>query len=177
MSEALVIPTTDPNIILRRMTTLDEDIAFFESVESSREHLRGVSTATKYQTLEDVTGARLEAGGQLRMAIWLREKRDDTFVGYVQGTPRDEPGIAEIGFFVDSRHTGKGYAALGARALALYMSSQGFEVFAQALPENSASIRSLQNAGFRQTARPGAAARQEGLLVFDFVYPEAAVSQ
>lgn len=157
MNEVLVIPTEQVGIVLRQLATEADDIAYFEAVDANREHLSqfGDRTAEKYQTLEDVTNARLSAGDKVRMGIW----DGDTFVGTVNATPDDE-GV-EIGYWLDSRHTGHGYATLAAKALGGHVAQRYPKVHADVIEVNVASVRVLERAGYRQTAK------EAGRLIFE----------
>lgn len=163
MTEALVIPTEQEGVILRQLTTEADDVAYFDAVSANRDHLSqfGDTTAGKYQTLEAVTAARLNAGDKVRMGIWDGE----TFVGTVNAIP-DEEG-AEIGYWLDSRHTGHGYATLATKALSGYVAQTQPRVYAEVVEGNDLSVRVLERAGFKNTAR------EAGRLVFEFIKPEA----
>ena len=68
----------------------------------------------------------------------------------------DENGSVEIGYGVLAQFQGRGYATEAASALAGWALSQPevSVVVAEALPENRASVRVLQKAGFNETG-PG----------------------
>jgi RimJ/RimL family protein N-acetyltransferase len=157
MNEVLVLSTEQECITLRLLSTTADDAAYFEAVNANREHLSQFddSTAKKYRSLEDVRNARLNAGDKVRMGIWY----GDTFVGTVNATP-DEEG-AEIGYWLDSRHTGHGYATLAVKALGAYVAEHYPKVHAEVVEGNDASARVLERAGFKRTAE------KAGRLIFE----------
>ena len=157
MSENLLLPTDQDGVVLRQLATETDDIAYFEAINANRKHLCqfGDNIAEEYQTLEAVRNARLNAGEKIRMGIWDGE----TFVGTVNATPDEEN--AEIGYWLDSRHTGRGYATLAARALGGYMAQNSKRVYAEVVEDNDASVRVLERAGYKSTAK------EAGRLIFE----------
>ncbi len=147
MSESLMLSTEQEGVILRQLSTETDDVAYWQSVEANREHLSqfGDTTSQKYQSLEDVASARQNAGNKLRMGIWAME----VFVGTINATPEGDE--VEIGYWIDSRYTGHGYATLAARSLARHLAPQYSRVYAEVTNGNDASMAVLTKAGFQQT--------------------------
>lgn len=164
MEYPLQIETERPGFILRQLSSLADDEAYFEAVKANPEHLsqHGDTTAQNYQDLEAVTRKRENPGQAIRMGMW----DNDAFVGFIKATPDEEGSEAEIGYWVDGRHSGHGYAAIGARALATHIAIRYTRVFAEVVEGNIASSKSLENAGFTQTAE------RAGKLIFDFIVPK-----
>lgn len=148
--EALIIPTEMQGLVLRELSTPEDDIAYFAAVEANRDHLSqfGDVTAAHYKTIEDVTASRLNAGDKKRMGIW----HDGTFVGTVNMRPQKDGTSAEIGYWLDSRHEGHGYATVATRALSGYAAQRYSRVFAEVIRGNEKSAKVLRRAGFTQTA-------------------------
>ena len=90
---------------------------------------------------------------------WLLAVRtqDARAVG-VAGIHPDDEGGAEIGFWIGRDHWGRGYASEIAGAVVELAGCRGYDpVWAVVLPDNAASIRVLEKAGF---IREGTARRQ-----------------
>lgn len=151
MPESLILPTDREDVILRQLSTEADDVAYFEAVNANREHLSqfGDATADKYQSLDDVRNTRMNAGDKIRMGIWAA----DNFVGTVNATP-DEEG-AEIGYWLDARYTGHGYATLATKALSAYALQRFPKVHAEVVEGNDSSSRVLERAGFNEIEREG----------------------
>lgn len=164
MSEALILKTERDGVILRELSTNEDDIAYFEAIEEDREHLsrHGNRIAEKYKTLEDVRLRRLTSGSDLRMGIW---DEDNEFKGMVSGRPNEEGTEAEIGLWLRASATGHGYATIAVKAIAAYLKPRYPRVFAETHTENTASSNVLQRAGLVKT---GDATREWGpALIFD----------
>ncbi|MEK7095974.1 MAG: GNAT family N-acetyltransferase [Patescibacteria group bacterium] len=157
MTNPLLLTTEQKNVVLRELSTDADDVAYFEAVDTNRDHLSQLDdiTADKYPDLESVRNARLSAGSKIRMGIWDGE----TFVGTVNATP-DEEG-AEIGYWLDSRYTGKGHATIAVKALSSYVAERFPKVHAEVIDGNDKSVRVLERAGFHQTAK------KAGKLIFE----------
>jgi RimJ/RimL family protein N-acetyltransferase len=164
MSAPLLLPTEREPIVLRQLVTEDAP-AYFEAVDANREHLSkfGDETATKYPDIKAVEDSLTSPSNpnKLRMGIW----DGDTFVGTVNATPDDEG--AEIGYWLDARQTGKGYATLATKALSNYVAQRYSRVYAEVVEGNEASARVLERAGFRRTAT------EAGKLIFELLKQEA----
>lgn len=171
MVEIPIIPTERTSVTLRQLSNEADDAAYFAAIDANRAHLSQFddNTANKYRTLEDVTTARLNAGSKIRMGIW----DGDTFVGTVNATPNKNG--TEIGYWLDSRHTGHGYATLAAKALGHYVAGASGSVYAEVADGNEASVRVLERAGYTQVAE------NAGRLIFALlgtpeIKPRASVS-
>lgn len=151
------------SVILRQLT-VDDALAYAAAVDASRAHLSqyGDKTAAKYPHVGAVVESIVNPPNphKLRMGIW----DDGTFVGAVNLTPGEDE--AEVGYWLDVRHTGKGYATLAATAMAGYARAQYSRVYAKAVEGNEASARVLARSGFRQTAR------EAGKLIFELATVE-----
>jgi len=162
MNPVLELPTEQETVVLRQLTPEDAS-AYFEAVDANRDHLRqfGDNTAEKYPTLESVEESIANPSNpdKLRMGIW----DDETFVGSINLTPSDDGSDAELGYWLDGRHTGKGYATVAAKALAGYAKNKFPKVHAEVVDGNEASSRVLERAGFKQTAR------EAGKLIFELI--------
>ncbi|MEO1224176.1 MAG: GNAT family N-acetyltransferase [Pseudomonadota bacterium] len=95
------------------------------------------------------------AGQQDRFyGIWLGECR--TLVGVI-GTHLLDENALEIGYWLAPDAHGQGIAGEAAHAMAERISTAfpDRSIIAECRPENAASWRVLQKAGFRETGRPG----------------------
>ena len=162
MSEPLVLPTERETVKLRQLA-IEDAPAYFEAVDVSREHLSqfGDVTAFIYPDLQAVKTSLTDPSNpsRLRMGIWAAE----TFVGSINLTP-DEEG-AEIGYWLDSRHTGHGYATLATKALSAYAAKRYSNVHAEVVKGNDESKRVLERAGFKQLTE------YAGSLLFELAEP------
>jgi RimJ/RimL family protein N-acetyltransferase len=151
MDTPIVVETGNPNVKLRQLTVEDAP-AYFDAVEACRAHLSqfGDETAGKYPDLQSVVDsiANPKNPDKIRMGIW----DDGIFVGSVNLTPDSGRGDAELGYWVDSRYAGRGYATLAARALAKFGQARYKEIWAGVDIRNKASARVLEKAGFKRTA-------------------------
>lgn len=160
MFNPLTLPTEREGLTLRQLAVEDAS-AYFEAVNANREHLSqfGDETATKYPDLQAVEKSILEPKNpdKIRMVIW----DNDTFVGSINLTPDEDGRAAEVGYWLDGRHTGQGYATLATSALSKYASSRFPRLYAEVVDGNEASARVLERSGYKQTAR------EAGRLVFE----------
>lgn len=95
------------------------------------------------------------AGQQDRFyGIWLGEGR--TLVGVIGVHLRDEDAV-ELGYWLAPEARGQGIASDAASAMAerLSVTFPDRSIIAECRPENAASWRVLEKAGFRDTGRPG----------------------
>jgi RimJ/RimL family protein N-acetyltransferase/GNAT superfamily N-acetyltransferase len=160
MSASLVIPTERQNLTLRQLS-IEDAPAYFEAVDANRKHLSQFEdeTASKYPDLPSVEQSILEPSNphKIRFGIW----DDDAFVGSINLTPNDNGKTAEVGCWLDGRHTGNGYATLATTALSGYASPKFQKLYAEIVDGNEASVRVLERAGYHQTAK------KAGRLVFE----------
>ncbi len=160
MNAPVIIPTEQSNVVLRQLATEADDVAYHAAYNVSRPEIEAFEDPEKlgkYQTVEQVREAREDPDNadRLRLGIW----DNDTFVGSINLTP-DEQRV-EIGYWLDTRHTGHGYATLATKALASFASERYSEVHANVVEGNTASARVLERAGFLQTAKVS------GKLIFE----------
>ncbi|HTE57262.1 MAG TPA: GNAT family N-acetyltransferase [Verrucomicrobiae bacterium] len=161
MQEPVIIPTLREGVELRQLATEADDAAYYDAVRASQEHLHefGNETLLAYPDLDAVAQARLNPANpeKLRMGIW----DGDTFVGSANLTPQGN--VAEIGYWLDARHTGQGYATLAAKAITAYALRSYPTVTAETMDGNNASAKVLARAGFRKIAE------EAGRLFFELV--------
>lgn len=145
MNERIEITTQKENVILREMR-LDDASAYFESVEANRVHLSQFNdkTASKYPTLLSVEKSILIPENPDKLRLSIMDGGD--FVGTINLTPENER--AEIGYWIDSRFCGKGYATVAVRALAKFASEKFETVFAEVKIGNTPSEKVLEKSGF-----------------------------
>lgn len=166
MKPRLELPIEQETVTLRELTI--EDAPFmFESIASSRRHLSQQhgklrdATSDKYPTLQSVKDSIIHPSNpdKLRMGIWDGE----TFVGSIGLTPDGvDSAAAEIGYWLDVRHTGNGYATIATSALAKVAASKFDKVYAKVVDGNKKSEHVLERAGF------SLAKSEDDVLIFDF---------
>ena len=150
MIEPLELVTEHDGLTLRQLSTIADDIAYYEAYNASRPEIEAFEPEEvrgKYSNLDEVTDARTnpENANRLRFGIWS----GDTFVGSINLTPKEEG--AEIGYWLDTRHTGHGYATLATKALANYGLTQHRRLIANVAEGNEASANVLRRSGFTAT--------------------------
>lgn len=160
MNVPLFVPTEQESIVLRQLT-IDDAPAYFAAVDANRDHLSqfGDETAAKYPDLQSVVNSITDPSNpdKIRMGIW----DGDTFVGSANLTPDVEGQATELGYWLDERHTGKGYATLATTVLSKYALPRFHRVYAEVVEGNEASVRVLERSGYQQTAI------EAGRLVFE----------
>lgn len=160
MSEPTTIETVRENVVLRQLTAADQKV-FFATVEANRDHLTryGEEMYLSLKSWESAPSPFYNPNNpdQLLVGIW----RQETFLGAAILTPYND--IAEIGYWLDERHTGQGYGTLAVKALATYAQIRYPSVFAEVAEANEPSIRVLKRAGFIETFR------KTGRLVFELL--------
>lgn len=147
-------------LVLRRFTP--DDVQNLFDLDSDREVMRHINGGepTSYETVKNEVLPRFLGYYRRsdRYGFWaIVEKKSGHFIGWFHLKPSgDGPSAeAELGYRLKRRAWGKGYATEGSKAL-LEKSFQEFgldRVVATALPENAASIRVLEKAGFRFETR------------------------
>lgn len=149
MNERIEITTQKENVLLRELR-LDDASAYFESVEANRMHLSQFNdkTSSKYPTLLSVERSILipENPDKLRLGIW----DTDDFVGSINLIPEEDK--AEIGYWIDRRFTGCGYATIAIRALSNFAAKRFSNIYTEVKVDNEASAKVLERAGFNKTS-------------------------
>lgn len=142
--ERLEIPGPD-GMVLKQLVP-DDAQRYFDLIEYDRGHLsqHGEMTAQKYPTVGKVRDSIENPTSKLRLGIWA----GDTMVGSINLTPQED--TAEIGYWMGKQYTGHGYAAKAVQALAVHtFATRDYNhLFAIVDRDNSASIRTLEKAGF-----------------------------
>lgn len=163
--QPILIPTESASVVLRQLTPADAP-AYFDAVDNNRDHLSqfGDTTATKYPDPASVERsiASPDNPNKLRFGIW----DGDAFVGSINLTPEEDSSAAEIGYWLDRRHTGQGYATVATRALAAYARERYPRVYAEVVDGNAKSADVLRRAGFAQ------ASKKTGKLIFELLAPQ-----
>ena len=161
MNNPYIVLSTERSSVSLRQLTVEDASVYFTAMASSRDHLSKFDdkTAAKYPNLQSVVNSIINPSnpGKIRMGIW----DGDSFVGSANLTPAKDGQSAELGYWLDSRHTGKGYASLAAKALTKYGLLRFHRVYAEIAEGNEASRRVLIRSGFKQTAS------ESGRLVFE----------
>jgi len=162
MNTPLLVRTEAEPITLRQLTIEDAQ-AYFAAVEANREHLSqfGDGTSDKYPTLESVEESITNPTNpnRLRMGIWDKA----TFVGSINLTPSEDKTDAEIGYWLDERQTGKGYATIATRAISAYAKGRFSKIHAEVVEGNEASVEVLKRSGFKEVTN------NAGILFFELV--------
>lgn len=150
MKRPVILKTADKNVHLRVLEAQDAQV-FFDAVDANRDHLsqfQGI-VSRQYPDIDSVLTEILQPKNpkRIRFGIWS----SDTFVGSISVTPKEDG--AHLGYWVDSRHTGKGYATLAVEAicefyLPIYSTIKGKVVFGNV---NSEGV--LKRCGFEKAGK------------------------
>lgn len=149
---SLALFTERPPVIVRQLK-LEHASAYFDAVDANREHLSqfGDDTAAKYPNLKSVENSITHPldPRKLRFGIWVA----GVFAGGINARPLvdgQDPGIdkAEVGYWLDSRHTGRGYATIALRAVSSYAADHIGRPYAWVADGNDKSVAVLERAGF-----------------------------
>lgn len=152
MSEPLRLSTECENIYLQQLTAEDAPV-FFNAVVESRLTKSGhlgtfVLTDFFFPTVEAVEkeiGAWTAEANMDVMGIWDR----NNFVGCIDAT-KDGSDFPDLGYWLDERYVGRGYATIAARAMARYAKLRYGFVTARCDLENQRSLAVLARVGFRE---------------------------
>ena len=125
--------------------------AIFQLIDKNRNHLSqfGDTTAEKYKTIESVEESisNPKNPDRLRFGIW----DNGVLVGSVNLTPdEDDKTKGEIGYYLGSEFTGKGYMIKAVTTLAefAFKNLQYKEIYGIVHAENIASQSVLRKSGF-----------------------------
>ena len=159
----IVIETERQGLHLRQFIPEDAQ-PLFELIDQNRPHLSQYldDTAAKYPDYNSVRESILNHPNpeKLRFGLW----DVDVLVGMVHLRPMNQ--IAELGYWIGSQYTGKGYVTTAARALCAY----GFQelnlssIIAFVHKDNQASQNVLKRCGFEGGQR--ASFKTDTALVF-----------
>lgn len=140
------LPTEREGVVLKEIIAEDAP-AYYAAVHRSRSHLSEFSeeTSRKYPDLESVE-ASIGGSDKLRMGIW----NGDVFVGTVNLTPQGDS--AEIGYWLDERYIGRGFATIATKSLTSFALKKFTAVRAEVPRDNMDSIHVLERAGFNQVS-------------------------
>lgn len=119
----------------------------------------------------------VSANPQSGCYAWMMVAQQDLReVGVITAMPVFHAGCLQLGYWVDAACQGRGYATLAVRmACALAFEHLGMaRVQAQVVPENTASARVLQKAGFEREGRLKASHRLNDALYDTDLYAKVA---
>ena len=159
MKSPVVIPTGNPNVVIRELWTDQDDKEYYEAYEESRAEI-GIfdpDVDTKHTSEAHTRKTRLEAVKNLRTGIW----EDGIFSGSVNARENDGEDGVEIGYWIRTSKTGRGLATLAARAMSEYAAERYDRVYAKVKLGNAASARVLENVGYSQTGE------SDGELIYE----------
>lgn len=107
---------------------------------------------------EMLAGCRANPDGRLWHAVWAIEGLRGEKVGDLSFKGVSPEGVTELGYGIDERHRGKGYATEAVKAMAAWAFGHGEirAVEAETEAGNGASRRVLEKCGFAATGEIGA---------------------
>ena len=93
---------------------------------------------------------RIEQQERTGLTMWAVERREASGLVGACGIFAHDDGL-ELGYIVDHRHVGQGYASEVARAVCdrVRVEHPSDRIYATIRPDNTASIRVAENVGFR----------------------------
>ena len=106
---------------------------------------------------EMLNGALAHPNERAWYAMWMTELRDGTHVGELCFKGISPDGAVEIGYGIDERYQGHGYATEAVSAVTAWAAQQEgiTRVEAEAEEDNVASLRVLEKSGFVPTGERG----------------------
>ncbi|MDO8619586.1 MAG: GNAT family N-acetyltransferase [Candidatus Daviesbacteria bacterium] len=171
MTELQPLEINSPNneVILRQFAIADAE-EIFKLIDRNREHLsqHGEDTAEKYPDLESVRESILQPADPKRLRFAIRD-RQGIFLGGINLTPdKDNPQRGEVGYYLGSEATGKGYVTRAMELLSNYAFNtlQYLELYCLVAETNTPSIRVMQRAGFVKTGRQRDEKKNQEMIVF-----------
>lgn len=154
MSEKLVIPTTDPDVVLRSITEQDDVVRFLRLrpyTHSARPNEKDAPDYQRFRQFQQIRARAIRRSpGTLHTAISYRGE----FGGIADLYPhQEEPKTAEVGCEIDTNYRRMGVASLTLTALTCYArETLGFEVItAEVMNNNPAASLLLKSLGFEPT--------------------------
>jgi ribosomal-protein-serine acetyltransferase len=148
----MFLTTAVEGLVLRSLVPADID-PYVALVEANREHL---TSRGDYEELgsadRDDLANDLASEERARFGVWLC----DDLIGRVDLTPREDRD-AVLGYWLDERHTGRGYATEACRALIDFGRRElgVTDVWAGVTKGNEPSERVLERLGFERVADMG----------------------
>ena len=106
---------------------------------------------------EMLNGALAHPNERVWYAMWMIELRDGTHVGELCFKGISPDGAVEIGYGIDERYQGHGYATEAVSAVTAWAAQQEgiSRIEAEAEEDNIASLRVLEKSGFVPTGERG----------------------
>lgn len=159
MSEPIIIPTENPEITVCSVTFEDAE-DYYHAVNQNRAFVdaSGGARAPHYESVADVYEAISQPLTEDMTHFVIRSC--SVFAGSLTLVDRGE--AIEIGYWLVEDQTGKGIATIALRAASNYVKELSRWVFCEVRPQNHASIRVLERAGFLFTLEA------EDKLIFEF---------
>lgn len=142
--EPPVLETELAGLILRPMTTPEDDAEYFLLQQDNRTHIAQYGNAID-ESVEAVTQRRIDKN-QARYGI----RKDDHLVGMVAYTPSESGKEAEIGILLARDATGFGYATAAVKALTARIEPLFSRIFAEVDPRNASSMQLFARAGYER---------------------------
>lgn len=158
-----ILPTESPNVFLRELDNLRDDIELFLLVDDCREHVsqHNEPISFMYPTIEAVRDDRLGSRvfGTLRLGIFVTGLCNElperaTLVGCITAHPdEDNEAMVMISYWLAKRFTGNGYATFALNRLCADLQPDYSIIYANARNENAPSIDVLRRNDFRRVNR------------------------
>jgi RimJ/RimL family protein N-acetyltransferase len=146
------LPLLTPRLLVRAWTPADVDAAFGLLGNPTT---MGRMRAGRADSLDDAAtwvAKRIEQQVQTGLTMWAVERREAPGLVGACGIFPHEDGL-ELGYIVDHRHVGNGYAREVARAVCDCVRDErpGERIYATIRLDNAASIHVAERIGFRLT--------------------------
>jgi RimJ/RimL family protein N-acetyltransferase len=147
------LPLLTARLIMRAWTLDDVDAAFGLLGNSLTMGRMRAGRADKHEDARVWVARRIEQQAESGLTMWAVERRDVPGLVGACGLFPHEAGL-ELGYIIDHRHVGNGYAteAAGAVCAAARDANPDSRVFATIRPDNLASISVAEHVGLRRTA-------------------------
>jgi len=151
-----MLATGHPGLVLRELTA-DQSPTYYALVDRIRSHLTAQGDYPEMLTasVESVARDLQEPDDDLAFGVWLH----DQLIGRVDLVRKDAKNFV-LGYWLDSGHTGHGYATIACEALVEHARLLGAtDAWAGVTKGNAPSERVLTRLGFERVADMGAYTR------------------
>jgi ribosomal-protein-serine acetyltransferase len=156
LQKIMEIKSPNGEVLLKQFAPQNSE-EIFALIDRNREHLSqfGDDTAGKYPDVESVRESIINPKNpdRLRMVIYNKQKE---LVGSINLTPQEKnPHTGEIGYYLGSKFTGKGYATEAVKTLTDFaFNNLDYKVvFGKVTEGNTASANVLLHSGYVETGR------------------------
>lgn len=142
ITDPVVLETDQPNLTLKQMTSLQDDLEYLQLQQRNADHIAEFGN-TVDSTVEEVNARRTNKH-MGRFGI----RKDDHLYGAAEFVPSEDTKEAEVGVVLDKDATGQVMALSALKAMTEYIAPHFERVFAEIDPKHERSIHMCEKAGY-----------------------------